>query len=115
MIAMTLAAEPDFWVADEPTTALDVAIQGQVLDLLRELQREHGLGLLLITHDLAVVSQMARRVALMCDGQVVELASAEDFFSQPKHPYAQALLRALPGAQGRAQALEAIAGTMPPL
>jgi peptide/nickel transport system ATP-binding protein len=115
MIAMTLAAEPDFLVADEPTTALDVTIQAQVLDLLRELQREHGLGLLLITHDLAVVSQMAHRVALMYAGQIVEVARAEDFFSQPQHPYAQALLRALPGPQSRSQPLEAIAGTVPPL
>ena len=95
MIAMTLAAEPDYIVADEPTTALDVTIQAQVLDLLRDLQREHGLGLLLITHDLAVVSGMAHRVALMYAGQIIELAPAAEFFNAPKHPYAQALLRAL--------------------
>ena len=83
MIAMTLATEPDFLIADEPTTALDVTIQAQILDLLRELQREQGMGLMLITHDLAVVSGMAQRVALMYAGQIVEVATAEEFFSSP--------------------------------
>ena len=115
MIALTLAAEPDFLIADEPTTALDVTIQAQILDLLRDLQREQGMGLLLITHDLAVVAGMAHRVALMYAGQIVEVANAEDFFARPLHPYAQALLRALPDAQRRAHALEAIAGTVPAL
>ena len=115
MIAMTLAAEPDFLVADEPTTALDVTIQAQILDLLKDLQREHRMGLLLITHDLAVVSGMAHRVALMYAGQIIEVAPADAFFAAPLHPYATALLRALPGAGRRDQALEAIAGTVPPL
>ena len=115
MIAMTLAAEPDYIVADEPTTALDVTIQAQVLELLKQLQQEHGLGLLLITHDLAVVSGMAHRVALMYAGQIVEVATAAEFFSAPKHPYAQALLRALPDATRRGHSLSAIAGTVPPL
>ena len=115
MIAMTLAAEPDFLIADEPTTALDVTIQAQILDLLKDLKSEHRMGLLLITHDLAVVSGMAQRVALMYAGQIVEVASAEDFFRAPKHPYAQALMRALPGAGRRDQPLEAIAGTVPPM
>ena len=115
MIAMTLAGEPDYIIADEPTTALDVTIQAQVLDLLKQLQAEHGLGLLLITHDLAVVSGMAHRVALMYAGQIVEVATAEEFFSAPKHPYAKALLRALPDATRRGQSLAAIAGTVPPL
>jgi peptide/nickel transport system ATP-binding protein len=115
MIALTLAAEPDFLIADEPTTALDVTIQAQILELLRDLQREQGMGLLLITHDLAVVAGMAHRVALMYAGQIVEVASADDFFARPLHPYAQALLRALPDAQRRADALEAIAGTVPAL
>ena len=86
MIAMTLAAEPDYLVADEPTTALDVTIQQQILDLLRDLQREHGMGLLLITHDLAVVAGMAQHVALMYAGQIIEVAPAAQFFSQPQHP-----------------------------
>jgi peptide/nickel transport system ATP-binding protein len=115
MIAMTLAAEPEFLIADEPTTALDVTIQAQILDLLKSLQREQGMGLLLITHDLAVVSGMAQRVALMYAGQIVEVAEARDFFTAPRHPYAQALLRALPDAARRGQPLEAIGGTVPPL
>jgi peptide/nickel transport system ATP-binding protein len=86
-----------------------------VLDLLKQLQAEHGLGLLLITHDLAVVSGMAHRVALMYAGQIIEVATAEEFFSSPKHPYAKALLRALPDATRRGQALAAIPGTVPPL
>ena len=115
MIAMTLAAEPDFLVADEPTTALDVTIQAQILELLKDLQREHRMGLLLITHDLAVVSGMAHRVALMYAGQIIEVADADAFFRAPKHPYARALLRALPGAGRRDEPLEAIAGTVPAL
>jgi peptide/nickel transport system ATP-binding protein len=115
MIAMTLATEPDFLIADEPTTALDVTIQKQILDLLRDLQREHGMGLLLITHDLGVVAGMAQRVALMYAGQIIEVASADEFFAAPKHPYAQALLRALPDAGRRGEPLAAIAGTVPAL
>ena len=113
MIAMTLATEPDFLIADEPTTALDVTIQKQILDLLRDLQREQGMGLMLITHDLAVVAGMAQRVALMYAGQIVEVATAAEFFAAPKHPYAQALLRALPDAERRGEPLAAIAGTVP--
>ncbi|MBK1690350.1 ABC transporter ATP-binding protein [Rubrivivax gelatinosus] len=115
MIAMALATEPDFLIADEPTTALDVTIQAQILDLLKDLQREQRMGLLLITHDLAVVSGMAQRVALMYAGQIVEVAPAAEFFSRPLHPYAQALLRALPAGDRRGVALEAIPGTVPPL
>ena len=115
MIAVALAAEPDFLIADEPTTALDVTIQAQILDLLRDLQREKRMGLLLITHDLAVVSGMAHRVALMYAGQVIEVAPADEFFRAPRHPYARALLRALPGGDRRAGPLEAIAGTVPAL
>jgi peptide/nickel transport system ATP-binding protein len=115
MIAMTLAAEPEFLIADEPTTALDVTIQAQILDLLRDLQRERGLGMLLITHDLAVVADMAHRVALMYAGQIVEMADAAEFFAGPLHPYAQALLRALPDAARRDEPLAAIAGSVPPL
>jgi peptide/nickel transport system ATP-binding protein len=115
MIAMTLAAEPDYLIADEPTTALDVTIQKQVLDLLRELQRERQVGLLLITHDLAVVASMAQRVALMYAGQIVEEASALEFFKTPQHPYARLLLQALPDADRRGEALVAIGGTVPAL
>ena len=115
MIAMTLATEPDYLIADEPTTALDVTIQKQILDLLKDLQREQGLGLLLITHDLAVVAGMAHHVALMYAGQIIEVAPADAFFAQPQHPYAQALLRAMPDSARRGQALQAIPGTVPAL
>ncbi|MEL4178159.1 ABC transporter ATP-binding protein [Roseateles sp. PN1] len=115
MIAMTLAAEPDYLIADEPTTALDVTIQAQILDLLRELQRERRLGVLLITHDLAVVAGMAHQVALMYAGQIIEVAGAATFFAQPRHPYARLLLQALPDAAKRGERLAAIAGTVPPL
>ncbi|HET9644909.1 MAG TPA: dipeptide ABC transporter ATP-binding protein [Burkholderiaceae bacterium] len=115
MIAIALAAEPEFLVADEPTTALDVTIQKQILDLLQDLQRERGLGLMLITHDLAVVAGIAHQVALMYAGQIVEVASAEDFFAEPKHPYARLLLNALPDTSKRGQSLAAIPGTVPPL
>ena len=115
MIAIALAAEPDFLVADEPTTALDVTIQAQILDLIRDLQRERQLGVLLITHDLAVVSGMAHRVALMYAGQIIEVAPAAEFFAHPKHPYARLLLQALPDAARRGEPLAAIAGTVPPL
>ena len=115
MIAMTLSAEPDFLIADEPTTALDVTIQAQILVLLKTLQREHGMGLLLITHDLAVVCDMADRVALMYAGQIIEVAEAADFFRSPKHPYARLLLQALPDSGRRGEALAAIRGSVPPL
>jgi peptide/nickel transport system ATP-binding protein len=115
MIAMALAAEPDLLIADEPTTALDVTIQAQILTLLQSLQRARGMAMLLITHDLAVVSDMADHVALMYAGEIVEVASAADFFQRPSHPYAKLLLQALPGQQSRGAALAAIAGTVPAL
>ncbi len=115
MIAIALAAEPDYLIADEPTTALDVTIQAQILDLIRDLQRERQLGVLLITHDLAVVSGMAHRVALMYAGQIIEVAPAAEFFAHPRHPYARLLLQALPDAARRDAPLAAIAGTVPPL
>jgi peptide/nickel transport system ATP-binding protein len=115
MIAIALAAEPDYLIADEPTTALDVTIQAQILDLIRDLQRERQLGVLLITHDLAVVSGMAHRVALMYAGQIIEVAPAAEFFARPRHPYARLLLQALPEAARRGEPLAAIPGTVPPL
>ena len=115
MIAMTLACEPDFLIADEPTTALDVTIQAQILDLLRQLQKEQGMGLLLITHDLAVVAGIAQRVALMYAGQIIEVADADEFFAAPKHPYARLLLRALPDSAKRGEPLAAIPGRVPAL
>jgi peptide/nickel transport system ATP-binding protein len=115
MIAIALAAEPDLVIADEPTTALDVTIQKQILDLLRDLQAERGMAMLLITHDLGIVAQMAHQVALMYAGQIVELAQTEDFFARPLHPYAQMLFAALPDTAKRGQPLAAIAGTVPRL
>ena len=115
MIAMTLASEPDFLIADEPTTALDVTIQAQILELLQALQRDQGMGLLLITHDLAVVSGMADRVALMYAGQIIEVAEADAFFAAPKHPYARLLLQALPDSGKRGGVLASIPGTVPAL
>ena len=115
MIAIALAAEPDLLIADEPTTALDVTIQAQILELLKSLQQERGMAMLLITHDLAVVSGMADQVALMYAGQIVEVAAAADFFIRPSHPYAKLLLQALPGEDLRGRQLAAIHGTVPPL
>jgi peptide/nickel transport system ATP-binding protein len=113
MIAIALAAEPDVVIADEPTTALDVSIQAQILDLLKSLQQSQKMAMLLITHDLAIVSQIAHRVALMYAGQVVEVANADDFFSHPRHPYSVNLLAALPDASKRGQRLASIAGSVP--
>jgi peptide/nickel transport system ATP-binding protein len=115
MIAMAISCEPALLIADEPTTALDVTIQAQILDLLKSLQKQQGMGMLLITHDLAVVSGMAHRVALMYAGQIVEVASAAEFFAAPRHPYARLLLRALPEAAKRGERLAAISGTVPAL
>jgi peptide/nickel transport system ATP-binding protein len=115
MIAIALAAEPDLVIADEPTTALDVTIQKQILDLLRELQRDTGMAMLLITHDLGIVAQMAHQVALMYAGQIVEVAKTDEFFARPLHPYAQMLFAALPDTAKRGQPLAAIAGTVPRL
>ena len=115
MIAIALAAEPEMLIADEPTTALDVTIQAQILDLLKDLQHRLGMAMMLITHDLAVVAQMAHRVALMYAGQIVEVADANEFFARPLHPYAIKLFDALPESGKRDVPLAAIPGTVPPL
>ena len=115
MIAIALAAEPDVVIADEPTTALDVTIQKQILDLLADLQKQQGMALLLITHDLGIVATMAHRVALMYAGQVVEVAETSEFFARPLHPYAAMLFAALPETGKRGQQLAAIGGTVPAL
>ena len=115
MIAIALAADPDLVIADEPTTALDVTIQAQILDLLKELQASQKMAMLLITHDLAIVAQMAHRVALMYAGQIVEVADAKDFFDQPLHPYAVNLFESLPDTSKRGRKLASIPGTVPPL
>jgi peptide/nickel transport system ATP-binding protein len=115
MIAMALAADPDLLIADEPTTALDVTIQAQVLELLRELQKRSGMAILLITHDLGIVAQMAHRVAVMYAGQMVEVAEAARFFAAPQHPYSRKLFEALPGSGKRGAELAVIKGQVPPL
>lgn len=115
MIAIALAAEPDVLIADEPTTALDVTIQAQVLELLKKLQQETGMAILLITHDLGVVAGMADRVAVMYAGQIVEQASRADFFATPRHPYSEKLFASLPGDMKRGQQLAVIHGSVPPL
>ena len=113
MIAMALAGDPDLVIADEPTTALDVTLQKQILDLLLRLQAERSLSLLLITHDLAVVRKMAHYVALMYAGEIVEQAPADEFFSHPAHPYAKQLLAALPSTARKGKLLASIPGTVP--
>ena len=115
MIALALACDPELLIADEPTTALDATIQAQVLDLLRELQERRNMSMLLITHDLAVVAQMARRVAVMYAGHIVEIADREIFFSRPAHPYSRKLFDSLPARTRRGNALAVIRGTVPAL
>src|SRR5437879_930079 len=116
MIAMAIVNRPELLIADEPTTALDVTIQAQILDLLAELRRKFGLAMLFISHDLAVVSQVADRVAVMYAGSLVELAAKEDIFHSPAHPYTRGLLHAVPTLQtDRQQPLQTIEGTVPAL
>ena len=115
MIAMALAGRPSLLIADEPTTALDVTIQAQVLDLLRDLQRETGMAILLITHDLGVVAEMADRVGVMYAGQLMEINDVDGFFSHPGHPYSRKLFRSVPKADKRHLGLDVIKGIVPPL
>jgi peptide/nickel transport system ATP-binding protein len=114
LIAISLACDPSLVIADEPTTALDVTIQAQILDLLRDLQRRMGLALLLITHDLGVVAEMADRVAVMYAGRIVEEAPVKELFQDPKHPYTRGLMASMPGGAPGTR-LRAIQGTVPPL
>jgi peptide/nickel transport system ATP-binding protein len=113
MIAMALAGEPRLLIADEPTTALDVTIQAQVLQLLRDTQSQNGMAMLLITHDLGVVAQMAHQVAVMYAGQIIEQAPRAQLFARPAHPYTQKLFAAMPDARRRGQMLAAIPGNVP--
>lgn len=115
MIAMALAGAPRLLIADEPTTALDVTIQAQVLDLLAGLQAERGMGMLLITHDLGVVARMAHRVGVMYAGELIETGAREAFFRAPLHPYSRALFGALPRRHGRGAPLAALPGRVPAL
>jgi peptide/nickel transport system ATP-binding protein len=118
MIAMALSCRPSLLIADEPTTALDVTTQAQILTLMRDLQREFGMAIIFITHDLGVIAQMVDYVVVMYLGQVVEMADVDTIFYDPKHPYTQSLLRSIPrlgrkSAQGASGRLAAIRGTVP--
>jgi len=115
VIAMALAAEPKLLVADEPTTALDVTIQAQILELLIDLKQRLGMSILLITHNLGLVGDIADRVAVMYAGQIVETAPALDLLRRPLHPYTQALLNSVPKLGAEAQRLMAIPGSVPNL
>jgi dipeptide transport system ATP-binding protein len=115
MIAMAIACNPRLLIADEPTTALDVTIQAQILDLLRNLQKERGMALVLITHNMGVVAEMAQRVAVMYAGQVVEQRGADDLFAAPQHPYTAALLAAMPERSDGSARLANIPGVVPGL
>ncbi len=113
MIAMALACNPAVLIADEPTTALDVTIQAQILELMRELQRRNRMAIILITHDLGVVAEMADEVAVMYAGKVIEHGSADQIFDSPRHPYTQGLLASIPSLSARGRPLTAITGTVP--
>nr|WP_323446906.1 ABC transporter ATP-binding protein [Streptomyces sp. YSPA8] len=115
MIAMALALEPALIIADEPTTALDVTVQAQVMELLAELQRELGMGLILITHDLGVVADVADRIAVMYAGRIVETAPVHDIYRAPAHPYTRGLLRSIPRLDQKGRELYAIKGLPPNL
>ena len=116
MIAMALSCQPKLLIADEPTTALDVTIQAQIMELMAELRRETGTAIILITHDLGVVANLADRVAVMYAGKIVEMGTARDIFYNPSHPYTEALLRSLPTIDtSRESELVSIAGTPPDL
>lgn len=116
MIAMALACEPDILIADEPTTALDVTIQAQILDLISDLQKENGMSVLFITHDLGVIAELCDNVAVMYAGRVVERTSVEQLFKAPKHPYSKGLLSAIPRLDGIPKTrLNTIEGQVPTL
>jgi peptide/nickel transport system ATP-binding protein len=115
MVAQALAGEPDILVADEPTTALDVTIQAQILNLLRDLQRERGMSVVMITHDLGVIARMCDRVGVMYAGEIVERGTLHDVFEEPVHPYTQGLLGSIPDLQNPAPRLQPIEGNVPSL
>lgn len=115
MIAMALACDPDLLIADEPTTALDVTIQAHILELLGDLGRSRGMGLLLITHDLGVAEEVADRITVMYAGQIVEYGPTGEVLERPRHPYTAGLLEAIPGRRDRSEGLPALAGRVPRL
>ena len=111
MIAMALACEPDILIADEPTTALDVTIQAQILDLMRDLQKQLGMAIIMITHDLGVVAQMCDEVVVMYAGSICEQGTADEIFYNPRHEYTKGLMRSIPTADTKGQRLQPITGT----
>ena len=113
MIAIALAGEPDVLVADEPTTALDATIQAQILDLIRDIRRDTGMGLVLISHDLGVIADLCDRVAVMYAGRIVETAATQDLLGSPRHPYTRGLVAALPSLEGPRVRLTPVGGTVP--
>jgi oligopeptide transport system ATP-binding protein len=115
MIAMAIALDPKILIADEPTTALDVTVQAQVMDLLKDLQRETGMGLVLITHDLGVVNEVADKVAVMYAGKAVETGTVDDVFSNPAHPYTEGLMSSIPQVEAKGGRLQPISGQPPNL
>ena len=115
MIAMAIALDPRILIADEPTTALDVTVQAQVMDLLKDLQRETGMGLILITHDLGVVNEVADDVAVMYAGEIVERGTVDDVFTRPAHPYTEGLMKSVPQVEAKGGRLQPIAGQPPNL
>ena len=115
IIVIAIACKPDLIIADEPTTALDVTIQAQILDVLRDIQKENHAGIILITHDLGVVAETADRVAVMYAGQIVEQGTAAQIFNEPKHPYTRSLLRSMPQRENENDELYVIQGMVPSL
>ena len=115
VIAMALLLEPDLLIADEPTTALDVLVQSQIIGLLKKLRREKGVTIILITHDLALVSQIADKIAIMYAGQLVEIASTKDIYKNPRHPYTQALIAAVPKLRSNEKKIHFVKGSPPSL
>lgn len=115
VIALALAAEPKLIVADEPTTALDVSIQAQIIDLLKNLCKQHGTSVMLITHDMGVIAETADRVAVMYAGRIIEIGPVQDVIQRPLHPYTTGLMRSIPGLEADVKRLEQIPGSMPRL
>lgn len=115
MIAIAISNDPELLIADEPTTALDVTIQAQILDLIRDLKQKMDAGIILITHDLGVVAEMADRVAVMYAGEIVEVTDVKTLFGDPKHPYTRSLLNSMPNAVEKDEKLHVIQGVVPPL
>lgn len=115
IIAIAISCKPNIIIADEPTTALDVTIQAQILDLLKDLQAETGAGIILITHDLGVVAEVADRVAVMYAGQIIELADVDELFTNPKHPYTRSLFNSIPQMNSNGEKLNVIEGIVPSL